>query len=84
MTDIYHTVSVLSVNLPCFAQILLDNYSFHNYRISDCVLAGYHVLALDETRAPHEMEQVCFSGSHADIRGHLFGTKQRGHRPICP
>ncbi len=70
MMGIYDTDSVLSVNLPWFAQILPDNYSFHNHRISDCVLAGYHALALDETRtayapgrreadetgAPHEME----------------------------
>ena len=89
MTGIYDTVSALSVNLPWFAQILPDNYSFHNHRISDCVLAGYHALALDETRAayaperweadetgaPHEMEQVWFSGSHADVRGHLLGQE---------
>ena len=87
MMGIYDTVSALSVNLPWFAQILPDNYSFHNHRISDCVLAGYHALALDETRAayaperweadetgaPHEMEQVWFSGSHADVGGHLLG-----------
>ena len=50
-------------------------------------MAGYHALALDETRAayaperweadetgaPHEMEQVWFSGSHVDIGGHLLG-----------
>ena len=53
------------------------------------LLAGYHALALDETRAayaperweadetgaPHEMEQVWFSGSHADVRGHLLGQE---------
>ena len=27
----------------------------------------------DETGAPHEMEQVWFSGSHADVGGHLLG-----------
>ena len=84
---IYDTVSALSVNLPWFAQILPDTSSFHNHRISDCVLAGYHALTLDETRAahaperweadetgaPHEMEQVWFSGSHADVGGHLLG-----------
>ena len=87
MMGIYDTVSALSVNLPWFAQILPDNYSFHNHRKSDCVLAGYHALALDETRAayaperseadetgaPHKMEQVWFSGSHADVGGHLLG-----------
>ena len=36
MMCIYHTVSVLSVNLPWFAQILPDNYSFHNHRIFLC------------------------------------------------
>ena len=89
MMGIYDTVSALSVNLPWFAQILPDKYSFHNHRISDCVLAGYHALALDETRAayaperceadetgaPREMEQVWFSGSHADIGGHLLGRE---------
>jgi uncharacterized protein (DUF2235 family) len=88
MMGIYHTVSVLSLNLPWFAQILPDNYSFHNHRIFDCVLAGYHALALDETRAayaperweadetgvPHEMEQVWFSGSHADV-GSFVGAR---------
>lgn len=93
MMGIYDTVSAMSVNLPWFAQILPDNYSFHNHRISDCVLAGYHALALDETRvayaperweadengAPHEMEQVWFSGTHGDIGGHLLG-----HEPARP
>jgi len=93
MMGIYDTVSALSVNLPWFAQILPDNYSFHNHRISDCVLAGYHALALDETRAayeperwepdkkgaPHEMEQVWFSCTHGDIGGHLLG-----HEPARP
>ena len=87
MMEIYDTVSALSVNLPWVAQILPDNYSFHNHRMSDCVLAGYHVLALDETRAayaperweadetgaPHEMEQVWFSGSHVAIGGIFWG-----------
>lgn len=95
MMGIYDTVSALSVNLAWFAQILPDNYSFHNHRISDCVLAGYHALALDETRAayaperweadetgaPHEMEQVWFSGSHADVGGHLLG--QETARPLA-
>ena len=53
MMGIYDTVSALSVKLPWFAQILTDNYSFHNHRISDCVLAGYHALALDETRVAY-------------------------------
>jgi hypothetical protein len=89
MMGIYDTVSALSVNLPWVAQILPDNYSFHNHRMSDCVLAGYHALALDETRAayaperweadetgaPHEMEQVWFSGSHVAIGGIFWGTK---------
>ena len=87
MMGIDDTVSTLSVNLHWFAQILPDNYSFCNHRISDCILAGYHALALNETRAayaperweadetgaPHEMEQVWFSGSHADVGGHLLG-----------
>ena len=52
-------------------------------------MASYHALALDETRAayaperleadetgaPHEMEQVWFSGSHADIGGYFLGHK---------
>ena len=95
MMGIYDTVSALSVNLPWIAQILPNNYSFHNHRMSDCVLAGYHALALDETRAayaperweadetgaPHEMEQVWFSGSHADVGGHLLG--QETARPLA-
>ena len=35
MMEIYDTVSALSVNLPWVAQILSDNYSFHNHRMSD-------------------------------------------------
>ena len=95
MMGIYDTVSALSVNLPWFAQILPDNHSFHNHRISDCVLASYHALALDETRAayaperweadetgaPHEMGQVWFSGSHADVGGHLLGHEAT--RPLA-
>lgn len=94
MMGIFDTVSALSVNLPWFAQILPDNYSFHNHRISDCILAGYHALALDETRAAyaperwetdeegarHEMQQVWFSGSHADVGGHLLGEEEA--RPL--
>ena len=53
-------------------------------------MASYHALALDEIRAayaperleadeigaPHEMEQVWFSGSHADIGGYFLGHKK--------
>ena len=87
MMGIYDTVSALSVNLPWVAQILPDNYRFHNHRMSDCVLAGYHALAFDETRAayaperweadeigaPREVEQVWFSGSHVAIGGIFWG-----------
>ena len=73
MMGIYDTVSALSVNLPWVAQILPDNYSFHNHRMSDCVLAVYHALAFDETRAPHKIEQVWFSGSHVAIGGIFWG-----------
>ena len=53
MMGIFDTVSALSVNLPWFAQILPDNYSFHNHRISDCISAGYQVRALEKTRAAY-------------------------------
>ena len=87
MMEIYDTFSALSVNLPWVEQILHDNYSFHDHRMSDCVLAGDHALAFDETRAayaperweadeigaPCEVEQVWFSGSHVAIGGIFWG-----------
>ena len=90
---IYDNVSALSVNFSWFAQILPDNYSFHNHRISDCVLVGYHALAWDEARAVsapelweadetsalYEIEQMWFSGSHVAIGG-IF----RGHEIARP
>ena len=38
----------------------------------------------DETGAPHDMEQVWFSGSDADVGGICWGMNQRGPCPIFP
>ncbi len=81
---VWDTVKALGVRLPLIWRFSASAYAFHDHRLSRIVKAGFHALALDETRKAYEpvlwecppdwdgiIEQVWFRGSHGDVGGHV-------------
>ncbi|WP_163846236.1 DUF2235 domain-containing protein [Pseudooceanicola aestuarii] len=86
MIGAFDTVKSLGLRLPLLSQITDAQHAFHNHALSDCVRAGFHALALEETRQVYapvmwestegwqgRLEQVWFPGSHGDVGGFLGG-----------
>lgn len=88
MIGAFDTVKALGVRLPFLWMWTEPQHVFHNHRLSPVVKAGFHALALDETRAVFDpvlwdtsaaggwqgrLEQVWFRGAHGDIGGQLGG-----------
>ncbi len=86
MIGVWDTVKSLGLNMPVLWRLSEKAYAFHNHELSHNVKAGYHALALDETRVAYgpvmwntkegyagRVEQVWFSGAHGDVGGQLGG-----------
>jgi uncharacterized protein (DUF2235 family) len=71
---------------------------FNDNKLSDCVAAGYHAMAIDEKRKfspvlkwkpEARVNQTWFSGVHSDVGGGLQRKRSVGYRPAlddrsCP
>ncbi|RYH02244.1 DUF2235 domain-containing protein [Salipiger sp. IMCC34102] len=81
---VWDTVRALGLRLPILWRFQEDIHGFHDHRLGDHVDTGYQALALDERRRayrpvlwsvraedPRDIRQVWFTGTHADVGGHL-------------
>ena len=81
---VWDTVKALGLRLPILWRWAEAQNSFHNHALGRGVRAGFHALALDETREayapilwtcppnwPGVMEQVWFKGTHGDAGGQV-------------
>jgi len=93
MIGVWDTVKSLGLNMPVLWRLSVKSHAFHNHELSHNVKAGYHALALDETRTAYKpviwsspngyagrVEQVWFPGTHGDVGGQLGGFEQA--RPL--
>ncbi|MDF1853907.1 DUF2235 domain-containing protein [Pseudooceanicola sp.] len=84
MIGTWDTVKALGVRLPLIWKLTEKSHDFHNLHLSHCVKAGFHALALEESRDAYRpilwetdpdwdgrLEQVWFPGSHGDVGGQL-------------
>ncbi|MEL6607784.1 MAG: DUF2235 domain-containing protein [Pseudomonadota bacterium] len=91
---VWDTVKALGVRLPVFWLISRRMHRFHDHALGDHVRAGFHALALHETRRAYapvlwesvpgwrgELQQVWFRGVHGDIGGQLGG--RMASRPLA-
>lgn len=82
MLGIWDTVGALGIPLESFNWFNRSYYEFHDTELSSIVHNAYHALAIDEWRKNYEctlwepkskpnqrVEQVWFSGAHANIGG---------------
>ena len=81
---VWDTVKALGLRLPILWRWAEAQNAFHNHALGRGVRAGFHALALDETREayapilwtcppnwPGVMEQVWFKGTHGDVGGQV-------------
>ncbi|MBB04960.1 MAG: hypothetical protein CML03_05515 [Pseudooceanicola sp.] len=93
MIGVFDTVKSLGLRLPIMWRLTEPRHSFHNHAMPKCVKAGFHALALQESRAVYRpvmwhsnsdwagrLEQVWFAGSHGDVGGQLSGFAEA--RPL--
>lgn len=86
MIGAWDTVKALGWRLPLIWKLSAPHHDFHDHHLSACVRAGFHALALDETRDVYapvmwesgdtwqgRLEQVWFRGNHGDVGGQLGG-----------
>ncbi len=91
---VWDTVKALGLRLPILWRWAEAQHSFHNHALGRGVRAGFHAIALDETREayapilwtrPHNwpgvMEQVWFKGTHGDVGGQVGDYPQS--RPLA-
>jgi uncharacterized protein (DUF2235 family) len=83
MIGVWDTVKSLGPPLPILTYFGLRAVEFHDAELSDHIKAGYHALALDETRRAFRpklwrrgdgenqgrVEQMWFPGTHGDVGG---------------
>lgn len=94
MIGVWDTVKSLGLNAPLLWRLTEDSHSFHSHDISHNVKAGFHALALHETREAYapvlwtspeghqgRIEQVWFPGTHGDVGGQLGGFEAA--RPLA-
>ena len=94
MIGVWDTVKSLGLNAPVIWRLSEKRHAFHNHDLSHNVKAGYHALALDETRVaykpvmwqteaghPGRVQQVWFPGTHGDVGGQLGGYEAA--RPLA-
>ncbi|CUH76454.1 Uncharacterized alpha/beta hydrolase domain [Tropicibacter naphthalenivorans] len=93
MVGVWDTVKALGLRLPILWRLSEAQHGFHSHELGPSIKAGFHALALDETRNAYapvlwscppgwqgHVEQVWFRGTHADVGGQL-GEFQAG-RPL--
>jgi len=84
MVGAWDTVKALGFRLPLLWQWSEVRHAFHDHKLGYHVKAGYHALALNETRDVYtpvlwkttpdysgQLEQVWFRGAHGDVGGQL-------------
>lgn len=84
MVGAWDTVKALGIRLPILWRWSQVQHAFHDQKLGDHVRAGYHALAMDETREAYapvlwqtspnysgQLEQVWFRGSHGDVGGQI-------------
>jgi uncharacterized protein (DUF2235 family) len=94
MIGVWDTVKALGITLPLLWRLSAKTHAFHNHDLSHNVRAGFHALALDETRLvyapvlwatsegfPGRVEQMWFPGTHGDVGGQLDGFEAA--RPLA-
>lgn len=95
MIGVWDTVKSLGLNAPVIWRLSEKHHAFHNHDLSENVKAGYHALALDETRVAYKpvlwrtesghpsgrVQQVWFPGTHGDVGGQLGGYEDA--RPLA-
>ena len=94
MIGVWDTVKSLGLNMPVLWRFSVKSHAFHNHELSHNVKAGFHALALDETREAYKpviwsspdgfagrVEQMWFPGTHGDIGGQLGGFEDA--RPLA-
>ncbi|MEM8729509.1 MAG: DUF2235 domain-containing protein [Pseudomonadota bacterium] len=86
MVGVWDTVKALGLRVPILWRFLPNRHAYHSDILGPSVKAGFHALALDETRLAYEpvlwttppgwtgrVEQVWFAGTHGDVGGQLNG-----------
>ena len=89
MLGAWDTVKALGLRVPILWRFVKNRHAFHNHHLGPSVKAGFHALALDETRLAYEpvmwttppgwggrLEQVWFPGTHGDVGGQLAGLHE--------
>lgn len=84
LLGVWDTVRALGLPYPILSRLAPMATEFHNHYLGDMVEHAYQALALDETRTAYrplpwkrqpawtgDLEQVWFSGAHADIGGQV-------------
>lgn len=84
MIGVWDTVGALGLPYPILSRIAPMATEFHNHQLGRNIRHAFHALALDETRTAFRpilweadrgwrgvLEQVWFSGAHADIGGQV-------------
>ena len=97
MIGAWDTVKSLGLNMPVLWRLSEKNHAFHNHALSHNVRAGFHALALDETRVAYKpvmwsspedysgrVDQVWFPGTHGDVGGQLGGYEPARHLANIP
>lgn len=97
MVGAFDTVRALGNQVPGLGLLSEPRYRFHDHHLGPSVRAGYHALALHETRAKFEplmwdsrglgaarIEQVWFRGCHGDIGGQLGAMQLPGTEDSRP
>ena len=94
MIGVWDTVKSLGLNAPIVWRLSEKRHAFHNHDLSHNVKAGYHALALDETRVvyspvlwqtqpdyPGRVQQMWFPGTQGGVGGQLGGYEAA--RPLA-
>lgn len=84
MVGVWDTVKALGIRVPILWRFVSKQYDFRDHYLGAHVDAGFHALALHETRAAFRpelwasradtdqvLQQVWFAGAHADIGGNI-------------
>ena len=93
MLGVWDTVKSLGLPYPLLNRLAPMATEFHDHRLADHILHGYHALAIDETRTSYSpilwelshdwngrLEQFWFPGAHGDVGGEVRTYRQA--RPL--
>ncbi|MEX0969353.1 MAG: DUF2235 domain-containing protein [Paracoccaceae bacterium] len=93
MIGCWDTVKALGIPYPILSRLAPMVTDFHNHHLSPLIRNAFQALALDENRTSYapipwnpmpgwsgHMEQVWFSGAHADVGGQV--QNEQAYRPL--